>query len=173
VPANATGATVGGLAGSPVWSFRVRGANFIGAGFNSEIATTLPLDSDSDGMPDSFETQYGLNSNDPTDAAKDLDFDGSSNLSEFLAATAPNDPASAFGLNSLTLLASGHAEIKFEAKANRGYSVLASSTLQPNSWQKIADVPADPAHRPNVTVTDTRPYAGGFRGYRVVTPPVP
>jgi hypothetical protein len=172
-PANATGTTVPGLGGSPGWSFRLRGSNFIGSSFASEPATTQPMDSDSDGLPDSYETLYGLNPNNPADAGLDLDSDGSSNLSEFLAGTVPNDPASVFGLKSLTILPSGNAVLQFEAKANKAYSVLVSSTLQPGSWEKIADVPANPAPRPAVSILDTRPYVGGFRGYRVVTPPVP
>ena len=47
-------------------------------------------DSDSDGMPDSWETQYGLNPNDPSDATSDQDNDGVSALDEFLAGTIPS-----------------------------------------------------------------------------------
>lgn len=125
-------------------------------------------------MPDSYENQYsGLYANDPADAALDLDFDGATNLDEYLAGTVPNNPASVFGIESLIRLTSGDVEIRFEAKANKAYSVLVSSTLESGSWQKLTDVPADPALRPSVVVTDNRPYVSGFRGYRVVTPPVP
>jgi hypothetical protein len=173
-PANATGATVSGLGSSPSWSFRVRGANFIGSGFRSEPAVATAVDTDNDGMPDSYENQFaGLDANNPADAALDLDFDGATNLDEYLAGTVPNNPASVFVVDSLTRLASGDVEIRFEAKANKAYSVLVSSTLAPGSWQKLTDVPAESATRPSVVVTDNRPYAGGLRGYRVVTPPVP
>ncbi len=173
-PANATGATITGLSASPSWSFRVRGANFIGSGFRSELAVATAVDTDHDGMPDSYENQYpGLDANDPADAALDIDFDGATNLDEYLAGTVPNDPASIFVVESLTLLPSGNVEIRFEAKADKAYSVLVSSTLETGSWQKLTDVPADPALRPTVVVTDDRPYTSGFRGYRVVTPAVP
>lgn len=46
-------------------------------------------DSDSDGMPDAWEIQFGLDPNDPADAAMDADGDGVSNLEEFLAGTPP------------------------------------------------------------------------------------
>lgn len=49
-------------------------------------------DSDSDGMDDCWEVQYGLNPDDPTDAELDNDGDGFTNLQEYNAGTNPNDP---------------------------------------------------------------------------------
>jgi subtilisin-like proprotein convertase family protein len=47
-------------------------------------------DSDNDGMPDIWETQFGLDPNDPADAGLDTDGDGVTNLAEFLAGTPPS-----------------------------------------------------------------------------------
>ena len=47
-------------------------------------------DSDSDGMPDAWETRYGLDPNDPSDATSDQDNDGITALNEFLAGTIPS-----------------------------------------------------------------------------------
>jgi pectate lyase len=52
-------------------------------------ASTVPLDSDDDGMPDEWEKKQGLNPNDPTDASKDRDGDGYTNLEEHLNGTDP------------------------------------------------------------------------------------
>jgi hypothetical protein len=41
-------------------------------------------DSDKDGMPDAWEKQYGLNPNDASDAAKDLNGDGYTNIEKFI-----------------------------------------------------------------------------------------
>jgi subtilisin family serine protease len=47
-------------------------------------------DSDSDGMPDSWEEQFGLNPYDPLDATSDQDNDGTGALQEFILGTIPS-----------------------------------------------------------------------------------
>ena len=49
-------------------------------------------DTDGDGIPDSWETTYGLNPNNPSDAGLDPDHDGLTNLQEYQAGTNPNNP---------------------------------------------------------------------------------
>ncbi|HEX6963868.1 MAG TPA: hypothetical protein VF175_18520, partial [Lacipirellula sp.] len=48
-------------------------------------------DADSDGMPDEWETRYGLNANDPQDAAADPNGDGYTNIEEFLYGLDPTE----------------------------------------------------------------------------------
>jgi pectate lyase len=48
-----------------------------------------PVDSDHDGMPDSWEKKYGLKWSDPADGAKDTDGDGYTNVEEWLNDTDP------------------------------------------------------------------------------------
>ena len=57
------------------------------------LIDAIDNDDDADGMPNTWETQYGLN---PLvdDADLDLDFDNFTNLEEFLAGTLPNDSGS-------------------------------------------------------------------------------
>ncbi len=55
---------------------------------------TINADSDGDGMPDEWERKYGLNPQDPSDAALDSDEDGFTNLQEFLDGTDPLDAKS-------------------------------------------------------------------------------
>jgi len=56
-----------------------------------EAEKTVVLDADGDGMPDEWEKRYGLNPNDPADAAADKDGDAFTNLEEFQAKTDPTD----------------------------------------------------------------------------------
>ncbi|QUM81092.1 peptidase M4 family protein [Moritella sp. 5] len=49
------------------------------------------LDSDNDGMTNSWETSNGLNPNDPSDANTDLDSDGLDNITEFQLGTLANN----------------------------------------------------------------------------------
>ena len=53
------------------------------------IGNNTDTDDDGDGMPDTFEQTYGLNSLEPADAAQDSDNDGLSNLGEFNLGTNP------------------------------------------------------------------------------------
>lgn len=57
------------------------------------------VDRDADGLPDDYETAWGLDPLDPRDAGLDADGDGLSNLSEFRAGTHPRDPANALQLS--------------------------------------------------------------------------
>jgi hypothetical protein len=65
------------------------------------------LDSDGDGMPDAWETQYGLDPNDPLDATSDGDNDGISALDEFLGGTVPSGSVDLDGNDDYDALTDG------------------------------------------------------------------
>lgn len=62
---------------------------------------SINADSDGDGLPDDWERRYGLNPQDPADAALDSDEDGFTNLQEFKDETDPLDAKSHKDLVSL------------------------------------------------------------------------
>ena len=84
----------------------------------------LWLDSDGDGMPDSWESEYPfLDPHNPADAPLDYDGDGLSNLAEYLAGTAPDDPLSCFRLTSVTANETKSVAVAWSSVANKFYTV--------------------------------------------------
>ncbi|MCF7844677.1 MAG: S-layer homology domain-containing protein [Kiritimatiellales bacterium] len=55
------------------------------------LSPSYHQDNDNDGLPDSYESEHGLSSTDPSDAQQDNDGDGLSNLQEFQNGTNPNE----------------------------------------------------------------------------------
>lgn len=62
--------------------------------FGDGAGAPCDLDFDIDGLPNDWEAVFGLDPNDPNDAALDADGDGLSNLDEFWLGTDPTDPLS-------------------------------------------------------------------------------
>ena len=129
-------------------------------------------DSDGDGIPDLWETTYGFNPFDPTDATADPDSDGVNNLGEYLAGTNPTNALSV--LRMLDVIPSANTNIpyrvRFLAFSNITYTVEYRNSLLPSAdWQKLGDVPSAPSNRV-VEVLDATAYKKSDRYYRVVAP---
>ena len=142
-----------------------------GAGFtNTSSAATLRLDTDGDGMSDSWELSHGLNPRDASDAAADSDHDGASNFDEYLAGTDPQDPTSVL---KVQIDVSGVVTIRFQGLANHSYGVLYRDSMEAAQWNSLTNIAAiagagvDP--RP-VEVVDPQAAGTPRRYYRLQTP---
>jgi hypothetical protein len=95
------------------------------------IVPPPPEDDDGDFMPNTWETQFGFDPLDGSDAQLDFDKDGFTNRQEFIAGTNPKEPNSFFRMTMLPLTASPQAQVQFTwtAVAGRTYRLEASATL--------------------------------------------
>ncbi|OGV45863.1 MAG: hypothetical protein A2X46_07585 [Lentisphaerae bacterium GWF2_57_35] len=92
-------------------------------------------DTNNDSIPDSWERQWGISVGDLS-AAEDDDFDGFSNLQEYIANTNPRGGNDFPALNSPSSTSSVMA-LNFDSKSNRNYFVWYADSLLPEltPWQ--------------------------------------
>ena len=140
--------------------------------FGSATSQTavLIVDSDRDGMPDSWELAHGLNPN-VNDAGLDLDGDGLTNLQEYIAGTDPQDPQSKLKISAILLSGPTAVQLSFDAVSNRTYTVQYRSSVASGLWQRFTNVSATPTNR-TVLIPDTTASASN-RVYRLATPQLP
>lgn len=108
-------------------------------------------DSDSDGIPDAWEVQYGLNPNNPADANTDPDGDGVSNLNEFLGGTNPLNASSFHPLVLDIVMSGSQVQISFPTLVGNQYDVQYANEPGAN-WTILTQVIGTGSR---VTVTDT------------------
>jgi hypothetical protein len=108
----------------------------------SWTVSSIPPDSDADGMPDAWELTHNLDPASADDAPLDPDGDGLSNLSEFIAGTSPRDAASTLALTASSLPDSS-IRLSFNAVAGKSYRI--DSAPSPNGpWSELTRLsPAD------------------------------
>lgn len=126
-------------------------------------ATSNPLDTDGDGIPNAWEAKFSsaVNANNPFDASLDSDQDGVSNFSEYIADTNPDDSESIFTIRSLN----GNArEIVWNGSPERVYTVWGTPSLStPFSILASGIVGAGP----ETTFVDASDDTAGSSFYRV------
>ena len=154
--------------------------NFLGYDFQGRLVASNAVmvtstvvgggsDTDGDGLPDVWETAFGL---DPAvaDAALDPDHDGQTNAQEYLAGTDPRDAASV--LKMAARMDADGIHFSFLARAGRSYSILSRPAVTGAAWERVVDVAPGVGDAP-AEVKVSAADAQGARFYRVVTPRLP
>ncbi len=150
----------------------------------SSIATNVvAADRDRDGLPDVYESQFGLDPDDPSDATGDPDEDGIVTGSEYLAGTDPWNGSSRLEWLSAEV-ANGIPRLEFLARSNRTYRVEYRDDLDPGevaagaSWRTLTGLPARRTNGPAI-LFDRPPGPTNSIGstpsrfYRLSTPYLP
>ncbi|HXI52822.1 MAG TPA: lamin tail domain-containing protein, partial [Candidatus Saccharimonadales bacterium] len=122
-------------------------------------------DSNGDGVPDDWETQYGLP---PGSGGADTDGDGMSNYEEYVAGTDPTNRLSNLRVDLTTLPEA--AVVQVGVAAGHTYTLQYSDSLTAPSWRKLSDIVSRPTSRIE-QVPD--PGYTSNRFYRVVAPVQP
>ena len=124
----------------------------IGSGTNgATLGALFPIgsflvDTDGDGLPDTWELTYDMDFNNPADAAADPDADGLSNLQEYLAGTNPRIASSVLKA-SLRTNSNGARLLEFSAAANKSYTIEYRDSLGIGAWAKLAEIDGVPSER--------------------------
>lgn len=90
-------------------------------------------DRDGDGIPNDWETLFGLNPDNGNDGNGDADGDGKTNREEYIADTNPTNTVSALRIEGITAI-DGTLQIAFDASTNRQYQVLVKEGSITNEW---------------------------------------
>ena len=102
------------------------------------------VDSDGDGMPDDWETQYGLNPHDPSDATKDPNGNGLSNLLECQCALDPTDTTRPTIRSVAANAVAGEVVVTFSKPLFTG-SIIANDPRDPTIATNLANYSISPA----------------------------
>lgn len=115
--------------------------SYIGILDSMEIGTDPGPDSDGDGLRDAWELANGMDPHDATGVNGpdgDLDGDGQSNLAEWTAGTAANDPTSVFRILSSVRNEAGW-ELRWSSVPGKRYRILLSEDLV--TWHPLGNDP--------------------------------
>jgi hypothetical protein len=125
------------------------------------ITNLFIIDSDSDGMPNWWEDEHGLDKN-VTDGGLDLDGDGASNLAEYRAGTNPDSDNSVFRVVSLQR-ESNNTRITWNTVGGKAYVVQTNVVVNGGLSTNFADLsPLIPTLADDAESTTNYVHTNGF-----------
>ena len=133
-----SGGTMPGVAFLQHIHFALDNELYVGAiGVGGELhASTVVADSDDDGMPDTWESDHGLDPDDPADADLDLDRDGVTNRHEYVFGTDPEDSMSSSIIQSIHFSDEDGFTMVFASLLERTYTIWRSPDFV--TWTPIS-----------------------------------
>ncbi len=127
-----------------------------------ETGSTLSYDTDGDGLPDAWETQYGLNPNDATGtngANGDQDGDGRTNRQEYILGTSPTTADAANASFTILRTSPSAVALTFPSVRDRVYKIFYTSSLTTPVWIQAGGNIAGTGS--SITYTDDGSGTGG------------
>jgi hypothetical protein len=158
-------------AGTNTVTYTVVVTNLAGsAPLSSNAVLTILADSDGDGLPDTWESDYGFGVTNASDALLDSDGDGVTNAQEYLAGTDPRDPQDYLRLEYVRANDPNVWAVRFVAVSNRTYTLQARGGFSPGSaWRPVGDVVAAPVNR-LIEITQQAGDSTNQQFFQLVTP---
>ena len=141
-----------------------------------EVGGSTILDADADGVSDLWELRYGLDPEDPADAASDRDADGTSALAEFQSRTDPGDPESGHRIEGFEVGpypgVSGSFLVRMHWIRVPGITYQVEESIDLHEWRKAAGgVSVQQTEQGNQIMQFFGPTERLFKFYRVVANP--
>jgi hypothetical protein len=106
---------------------------------SSLVPVPVGQDTDGDGMPDWWESRYGLNPYDPADAGVDSDGDAQANLAEYLSGTDPTDPTSVLKVQGVSVQGT-NLIVVFPSVSGKRYQLEAADALPTTHWASVGGI---------------------------------
>ncbi|MDB6056460.1 MAG: phosphohydrolase [Verrucomicrobiales bacterium] len=162
---------VHGFQGTDRFSYHVSDSVLNSALANVDVTVTAPTDANTNGLPDYWETKFGV-----TNPAGDDDGDGLSNLGEYLANTNPTNAASGLKIVSATYDGSGQFVLQWQSSGNTRYRIQYSDDGMVTFKDIVRPIAAETdggadGNLGTMTFTDSVSASTGTRYYRIKISP--
>ncbi len=147
-------------------TFRVSVTNLAGSVNSLSAMISVSPDTDGDGLPDEWESAYGLDPTDPADAQMDTDADGATNAEEHRAGTDPTEALSKLRLE-ISAENTNALKLRFLAASNQTYRIEHRVAADLSPWIRGEAFIATPTNR--WCECEARKFTSG-EFFRLVTP---